>query len=312
MALDDAAARACGVDAGRLYRCFRDAGTPLCSVGFNQATDPRAWESAVGIIKLKVGAGISNDVETITLAEGMAGDTGKRYALDFNAAYKLEEVFKLIEQLGGNRQSALKSCLLMEQPIKSDSAIQEWQMLVDTVGGFERAPTVVADESFVSAAAGVQLVRAGVGLNYKIQKFGGILAALELENSVGEAVQDMRSFIGGTFPSPLGRAYDNLAAQVIRSAELPGDGLLPASTYLSRQSIAAFELDGDGAGLGVKPNETALRSLTIEDPIEEFYRIRTGRKPTKIKMNVGNSYTQMYAQLSGRDPLWNICWRGSK
>jgi L-alanine-DL-glutamate epimerase-like enolase superfamily enzyme len=312
MALDDAAARARGVDAGRLYGRTRGAGTPLCSVGFDQAADPRSWERAVGIIKLKVGAGIYDDVKTIKLAGRMAGETGKSYALDFNAAYTLEEVFELLKRLGGTRRSALRSCVIIEQPIKGDSTIQDWQTLVEALCSPKSAPTVVADESFISAAAGAQLAKAGVGLNYKIQKFGGILAALELENNMGEAARDMKSFIGGTFPSPLGRAYDNLAAQVIRSASLPGDGLLPASTYLNRESADAFEIDGNGPGLGVRPNEIALASLKVEDPVEEFYRIRTGRKPERIKMDVGDSYAEMYARLSGRNPLWNIRMRGSE
>jgi L-alanine-DL-glutamate epimerase-like enolase superfamily enzyme len=295
MALDDVVARARGFAAGHLYGCTRSSGTPLCSVGFDQAADPEAWASAPGIIKIKVGQGLSFDTETIRLAERIAEKTGKKYALDFNATYALGEVLELLERLWAGRHLRLESCVILD-----------WRKLIEVLDGRGRAPTVVADESFVSAAAGVQLAAAGIGLNYKIQKFGGILAAVEMENSIGDAAQGMRSFIGGTFPSPLGRAYDTLAGQVIQSANLPGDGLLPASTYLTQECADAFPVAVDYTGLGVRPDEAALTRLTVEDPVEEFYRIRTGRQPVRIKMDVGDSYAEKYARLSGRSPLWNI------
>src|ERR1700749_2160364 len=172
--------------------------------------------------------------------------------------------------------------------------------------GLTHAPTFVSDESFVSVSEGMQLARAGIGLNYKIQKFGGIVAALELETKLGATACRVRSFIGGTFPSPLGRAYDILAGQAIRSAELPGDGLLSASTYLTRECTAAFPEVDDRIGLGVRPDTAALARLMVEDPVDEFYRIRMGRQPTKIKIDVGNSYAERYVRLTGRSPLWNI------
>jgi L-alanine-DL-glutamate epimerase-like enolase superfamily enzyme len=306
MALDDLVARALGLAAGRLYGCARYAGTPLCSVGFDQAADPNAWAGAPGIIKIKVGQNLTSDIETISLAETMALKTGKQYALDFNASYSLDEALELFESLRAAEHRRLKSCVLLEQPIKADSTIQDWRRLVEALIGRGHALTVVADESFVSAEAGVELALAGIGLNYKIQKFGGIMAALELEIAVGDAARGMKSFIGGTFPSPLGRAYDTLAAQVIRSADLPGDGLLPASTYLTQECTDAFAVSADTAGLGVRPDEAALAHLVVEDPVEEFRHIRTGREPERIKMDVGGHYAERYTRLSGRSALWNI------
>src|ERR1700749_3129548 len=46
MALDDVVARARDIGAGELYECRRTIGTPLCSVGFDQAADLDVWANA--------------------------------------------------------------------------------------------------------------------------------------------------------------------------------------------------------------------------------------------------------------------------
>ena len=306
MALDDVIGHARGQSAGHIYGFRRSAGVPLCSVGFDQSGDPEAWLSAPGIIKIKVGQGISQDLKNIKLAERIAKEIDKQYALDFNAAYAVEELFELIEKLRGVSCWGTESCVVWEQPIDGQAPIADWIKLVKVFANHEHAAKLIADESFISASVGKQLVDIGIGLNYKIQKFGGILAAVELENSIRDHTVRIKSFIGGTFPSPLGRAYDTLASRVIPSADLPGDGLLPASTYLSPDCVAAFTATPDLVGLGVRPNEAALSRLIVEDPIEEFYRIRTGKRPERIKMDVGGSYAERYISLSGRSLLWNI------
>lgn len=306
MALDDALAKIQGVAASAVYPVRRLTGMSLCSVGFDQSGNPDAWSGVDGIVKLKVGQDLGHDFATIKLAEQLAKKTGKLYALDFNAAYTLEEVTGLIRELQSAGCWALQSCVLWEQPLKCQSPIAEWARLANLLLLQTPATALVADESFTSAAMGRRLVAVGVGLNYKIQKFGGILAAIELEDKLGQDQRHIKSFVGGTFPSPLGRAYDILAAKVIRSADLPGDGLLPASTYLSPESLEAFSVTPDLLGLGVQPNEGIFSRLIIEDPIEEFYRIRVGKMPERIQVEIGGSYAEAYVGLSGRSVLWNM------
>lgn len=306
MAIDDAVGRARGLDAGVVYGFKHSAGIPLCSVSFSQAADPEVWLSAPGIIKLKVGQGISHDLARIESAEKLAKDTKKQYTLDFNAAYSFEEVLELVDALRATSCWTSKSCIAWEQPVDTHASITDWTRLVKALSRQEHPPILIADESFISAFSGRQLMEVGVGLNYKIQKVGGILAAIELESAMCKTTSLFKSFVGGTFPSPLGRAYDTLASRVIDSVNLPGDGLLPAATYLSRECVEAFPTSIDQTGLGIQPNEAVLSRLVIEDPRDEFYRIRTGEKPRRIKMEIGGRYADKYVELSGKELLWNI------
>jgi L-alanine-DL-glutamate epimerase-like enolase superfamily enzyme len=306
MALDDALGKAAGIGVGDIYGIKREAGVSLCSIGFDQAGRPEVWSGVSGIVKIKVGQDVSSDIKSIKLAEELANDTHRKYALDFNAAYTVKDVFQLIRELQDGHCWGLRSCVLWEQPLTTQSSIEDWATLVKFFSSETHPPVLVADESFSSVTIGSQLVEVSVGLNYKIQKFGGILTALELEKNIGLTKHKMKSFIGGTFPSPLGRAYDTVAGRVMLSANLPGDGLLPASTYLSPETIRAFSPTPKAIGLGVQPIEGELPRLIIEDPLEEFHRIRKGLTPKRIGMDIGDHYAEKYFNLSGRTILWNL------
>ncbi len=304
MAIDDAVSRSQRLSAGAIYGYQRAAGTPLCSVSFRHAIDPEVWLTAPGIIKIKVGQGVSHDLARIEVAEKLSSETKKQYALDFNAAYSLKETLTLVDALRGTSWWTSRLCVAWEQPINRQASIADWMRLLKEFSRQEYPPTLIADESFVSESSGRELMNIGVGLNYKIQKIGGILAAIELESTMRNTT--LKSFVGGTFPSPLGRAYDTLASLVMASINLPGDGLLPAATYLSRECVDAFPESLDQLGLGIQPREGALSRLVIEDPRAEFYRIRTGSRPKRIKMEIGGSYAEKYVELSGKDLLWNL------
>ena len=306
MALDDVVSRSEGLSASNLYEVQRGAGVPLCSVGFDHRHTPEVWATLPGVVKVKAGQGLDLDLANIQSVQKVANQTRKQYALDCNAAYSLEEVLSLIDRLRAGGWAA-ESCIAWEQPLHAEASLDDWGRLIAEFKTFAFGPVVIADESFVSAAAGQQLVDRGAGLNYKIQKLGGIHAAVQLEKTISRS--GFKSFVGGTFPSPLGRAYDTLAGQVITSATLPGDGFLPASTYLNEACIAAFPVRKDGLGLGVEPDEGALARWTIDDPREEFYRIRTGQTPKQIKLAVNAPYAELYLEQSGRQPLWNMTAR---
>lgn len=306
MALDDVVSRSEGASACELYAVRRSAGVPLCSVGFDHLQTPERWTMLPGVVKVKAGQSVDLDLANIQSVQKVANQTRKQYALDFNAAYSLEEILKLFERLRAVGWAS-ESCIAWEQPLQADASLNDWARLIDEFNTFAFRTAVIADESFVSAAAGQQLVDRGAGLNYKIQKLGGIHAAIQLENTISRS--GFKSFVGGTFPSPLGRAYDTLAGQVITSATLPGDGFLPASTYLNEACVAAFPVRKDGFGLGVEPDEDALARWTIDDPEEEFYRIRTGLAPKQIKLAVNAPYAELYLEQCGRQPLWNITAR---
>jgi L-alanine-DL-glutamate epimerase-like enolase superfamily enzyme len=306
MALDDALGRARKLPVQALYGVKRAQSLALHSVGFGESDCPSTWRTLNGIIKIKVGQGLIEDARTIKRAEELSLETAKLYALDFNAAYTTQQALELIRRLEMEGRWPSPSCVMWEQPVRSDTPLEEWALIAENFNSARGGPLLAADESFTSDAAGVALSTLGVALNFKIQKLGGLISALRIESGVKRSRDTFSSFIGGTFPSPLGRAYDKVAAKVLASACMPGDGYLPASTYLNERVLGAFvETAGDN-GLGITPDEDMLRLSTINDPVEEFTRIRSDMTPLQIKMDVGPSYAERYKSLTNRDVFWNL------
>src|SRR6185369_7648503 len=235
MAADDALGRVRGISSAELYGVKREPGAALRSLGFDESGRIDTWANVQGIPKIKLGQGVPADINALTVAEQLSVQTKRRYAVDFNASYSIEQIRLFIQQLQDIGCSCA-NCIMWEQPLEPSVPISDWEQLVQLIKFSGLNLILVADESFITAEAGRDLVRIGVGLNYKIQKFGGILAAVDLEAQID---RPMQSFIGGTIPSPLGRAYDRLASRVLVSANLPGDGTSDANEYLSRRCGAA-------------------------------------------------------------------------
>jgi L-alanine-DL-glutamate epimerase-like enolase superfamily enzyme len=306
MALDDALGRARKLPVESLYGVKRTHSLALHSVGFGKSDCSSTWRALNGIIKIKMGQGLLEDVRTIRRAEELSLETAKQYALDFNAAYTTQQALELIRRLEKEGCWPSRSCVMWEQPVQPDTPLEEWALLAENFNPTQGGPLLAADESFTSDRAGINLSTLGVGLNFKIQRLGGLLSALRIESVVQRSRDNLTSFIGGTFPSPLGRAYDKIAVHVLASAHIPGDGYLSASTYLNESVLGAFVESSGHNGLGITPDEDTLTGLTINDPVEEFTRIRSGKTPLQIKMDVGPSYAAKYKSLTKRDVFWNL------
>jgi hypothetical protein len=180
---------------------------------------------------------------------------------------------------------------------------------------------VVADESFVSLEDACTCARHGILLNFKLQKIGGILYAFEIEEQLHRFVDDeaFQTTVGGTFPTAIGRTYDQQGASVLRYAELPSDAWEPSTNWFTDdkhliQESFVYDREKElflplgGHGLGVTPNWDKIDALTVRDPRAEYQAVRQGMPGEKININLrdGADYAATYRSLTGRPWDWNL------
>jgi L-alanine-DL-glutamate epimerase-like enolase superfamily enzyme len=319
MALDDAIGKTIKVSILDMYKRQRAGGFAMKSIPFNSnptiTITAARWASEEGYLpKIKVGMGEEKDIELISLME----KAQIKYALDFNATYTLaeaREIFNvLIEERGG-----IKNAVYVEQPTKVSegiSALGEIRKLLRRNG----IPSIViADESFVTKDDAIECVNQGLAINMKMQKIGGLYQARLIEEEILGRGKQLKSTVGGTFPTAIGRVYDQAAACILVSASLHSDGLLPSTDYFKGNNHLIVEqfrkvknliVPIEGNGLGITVDEGKIKPLVIENPAKEYEKIRSDKTGEKIiiKLRDGASYSELYKMKSGKDPMWNI-WK---
>lgn len=324
-AFDDIEAQVRGIPAVALYGPVRPFARCMHSIGFpsrpGELRDQILLVLAEGQTpKPKVGAGLTGDVETIATVEALAHQFGFRYMLDFNGAYKPEEFASLVDLLTTSGHLP-RHALAIEQPSAADLGIDGLVQSRGILRAHGLGSIVIADESFVNGDDGVECAAAGIGLNYKIQKVGGVLRALAIERRVAEAVASPPPcMVGGTFPTALGRAYDRVAARVLTSATLPADGWLPAASYFDGDRDLAASADaraprspvivggrGDVSGIGVLLDEKRVQRWTVSDFRAMYAAVRGGLSsaPSLIELH-GSRYADLYLQRAHRPITWNL------
>jgi L-alanine-DL-glutamate epimerase-like enolase superfamily enzyme len=240
------------------------------------------------------------------------------YALDFNAAYDLETAKMLFEKL--LRDGNFSGALYVEQPTAESEGIKALGELSKILKENKIKAIVVADESFLNLDDAVKCMQNGVALNFKIQKIGGLYQARFIEQTLLNLGFNPVSMVGGTFPTAIGRVYDQNAACCLKSTTLHSDGLLPSTDYfIGNKHLIKEEfkrlLRGEniiqpivGPGLGVTVDENKIRLFIVENPEEEYRKIRMNSSGEKIKVKLreGESYKELYERKSGRNWDWNL------
>lgn len=142
--------------------------------------------------KVKVGREVEHDAEA--LAAIAAAVPGARFRIDANAGFSAAQALGLVERLA--RDAVAIECF--EQPCGTDDLAG----MAEVAAAIE--PPVIADESVKRLADVERLAeaRAADGVNLKIAKSGGLLAAL----AIGRAAQarGMRVMCGGMVETRLG------------------------------------------------------------------------------------------------------------
>lgn len=322
MALDDLYGKAAKLSVLDIYGQERKGGKALASISFKEDTAllikeiNEKWE--VGFVpKPKVGRGLEADIETITAVDRHAERNDINYVLDFNGQYELDEFRQLVKALL-DKQIDFSRILFLEQPTSPKAGIEVLTAVKAYLLEKEIGTPIIADESFVTLEDAKSCVENGIALNFKIHKIGGLFYAREIEANLLEKMPG-GNIVGGTFPTAIGRTYDQQAAAVLRSTDLPGDGWEPSTDWFKGKKhlikeIFPFDkstrqfLPMRGIGLGITPSWKKINQFIISNPQLEYNRIRQGLAGKKIEISLKGkkSYPEVYKDISGRDPNWNL------
>ncbi len=203
-----------------------------------------------GRVKLKIEPGL--DVEVVRAVRNAFPDL--LLQVDANAAYRLADADHLA-------QLDQFDLLLIEQPLPEDDLSGHAELAKRI-----RTP-VCLDESITSLGTAVQAVRLGACsvVNVKPGRVGGLLEAKKIHDFC--VTSGVALWCGGMLETGVGRA-SNVALAALPGFSIPGD-LSASSRYFHRDVTEAFVLnDGrldvpTGPGLGVVPNDDALREFTV-------------------------------------------------
>ena len=320
MALDDAFGKFFEVNTVEIYGgSVRRQGRVLESLSFSQS-EKLLLKRIADIVasgrlpKIKAGINPLNDASYLLAANRLAQQEGFNFAVDFNAAYSAENFTLFADQLTGFQQ-CFQNVLFLEQPILYQLGIAGLKQAKAVLQQRGLMIPIMADEVFVSAQDAIECHLQSILLNYKVQKVGGILKALEIEKTLENSI--MPSMVGGTFPTAIGRVWDQQALCVLKSSSLPSDGWQPASDWFAGDKHfihEAFKAKGgfsyalSGHGLGCSVAWDRLEKYVIPDPHFEYTAIRHNLPGNilKVRLNTNTSYSALYTRLSGRTPDWNL------
>lgn len=324
MALDDIHGKIEEKSILDVYHQERESGIALASISFQNKTDLLVAEVKkryrYGFVpKPKVGRGVENDIETVKSVAKVSNEKKIPFVLDFNAQYEPDE-FRILIQILKSLNIDLSNLLFIEQPTTENSSILGLAHAKAVLEECDYQVPVIADESFVTVEDAIRCASAGICLNFKIHKIGGIYHAKEIEKAIfGMTSGKVRNMVGGTFPTAIGRVYDQQAAAILETTSLPSDGWGPSTEWFTDEKHLIreeFQFDKKsrqfkpfrGHGLGITPDWSKINSFTISNPREEYAKIRSGGTGDVIRVDLkpGQSYSVVYKNRTGREPNWNI------
>lgn len=323
MAIDDLAGKLSGKSVLDMYPQKRKGGKAIASISYKEDIAILIAECEgqfrKGFIpKPKVGRGIEEDAQTIQAVAQFSQDKDIPFVLDFNATYEPEEFEALLKKLK-KKGCNLSNLLFLEQPTTEACGVSGLISAKNTAQGLGFGITIMADESFVNMAQAIACAQNGIALNFKIHKVGGIYESLEIEKALLKDRIALRNMVGGTFPTAIGRTYDQQAAAILNTTSLPGDGWEPSTDWFKNEKhlidqqfpvdeISQTFLPIKGPGLGTTINWHNVNMHRIDDPQGEYRKVRAGEKGTALKITIknGDSYRKKYKERSGKDINWNL------
>lgn len=324
-AFDDIEGQVRGIPSIELYGAVRPLARCMQSIGITARPGDLCEQillvvAAEHMPKPKVGAGLEQDAETIQVTEALARELGFRYLLDFNGAYTPADFGSLLERLASSNHLP-RHASAIEQPSTAEAGVEGLVGCSQILRSKRVEGAVIADESFLNGEDALACTEAGIGLNYKIQKLGGLLRAMTIEREVTRAVPcPPPSLVGGTFPTAIGRAYDRIAARALATAVLPADGWLPATSYFDGdRDLKAIEDAGrQGAraaavgplqtvGVGIALHEERVKKWAVPDFRALYASVRAGLSAGKLLIDLRDKvYAEIYEELSHRPVTWNL------
>lgn len=322
MAIDDLFGQLERQSVTDLYGAIRKDGQALASISFQPETNILLQlvdkELKLGFIpKPKVGENIEKDIKTIQAVHRFLKSRGGYCVLDFNGQYTPEEFCNLVDDLIiiGCRMDHV---LFLEQPTREEDGIEGLSKVKQHLMEKEIDIPVIADESFVSMDDALECARRGISLNFKLNKVGGLFHARGIESElIGLVKSRIQSMVGGTFPTAIGRVYDQQAGAVLHTAGLPGDGWMPSNWFAGQKHLIREQFTQNpnghfkpmsGFGLGATPDWGKIKTFEISDPKQEYERVRRGLNGSRLRITLKDdqTYEAVYQQRSGRSFDWNL------
>lgn len=237
---------------------------PLMSIGIQRSAKATAGEAMMAVRKgfapkLKLGARVAIDLEVVAaVIRRLPASVG--VGLDANAAYPAAQAVALATGLRGHATRVL----FLEQPSRTEEGPEFLAELSQAVPF-----PIVADESCDTPAAARALANAGVALNLKASKLGGVSCCVSIAREVSVPVM-----VGGTFGTDLHRAYDQIVLRALR-VPLPSDACMPACAYFPDPAQRTCVHRLSGLGIGLEVNESSLAKLAVGNPADEYRRLRS-------------------------------------
>lgn len=305
-----------------LYGAVRKDGKALASISFQPETNILLQlvdkELKLGFIpKPKVGKNIEKDIKTIQTVHQFLKSRGGYCVLDFNGQYAPEEFCNLIDDLitAGCRMDHI---LFLEQPTREENGIEGLSKVKQYLMEKEIDIPIIADESFVSIDDALECACRGISLNFKLNKVGGLFHARTMEDAFIELMKNrIQNMLGGTFPTAIGRVYDQQAGAILPTASLPSDGWMPSSWFEGQKHLIKEQFTQNpngnfkpmsGFGLGAIPDWDKIKTFEINNPKQEYERVRCDLDGSRlrIKLKDNQTYKTVYQQRSGRSFDWNL------
>jgi L-Ala-D/L-Glu epimerase len=225
-----------------LYRYFglnsEDAAVTTFSIGIDTPDKTREKvREAESFPVLKIKVGLDTDEETISAVRSV---TKKHLRVDANEGWtNKEEAVRKINWLES------QGVEFVEQPMPA-------AMLEETRWVRERVHLpIIADEACLSAAAVPHLVNSYDGVNVKLDKCGGIQAAMratQVAKSLG-----MKTMLGCMVSSSVSVTAAAHLSPLVDYADLDGNLLIANDPYTGVQVRQGKLILPDAPGLGVKP-----------------------------------------------------------
>lgn len=326
MALDDAIGKFANRNIMDGHAVHRTEGVALGSIGFragpSEVVAQARREKANGRIpKIKLGHSRAYDETVFTAMGKWSDDESWPYTVDFNGKYQVEEFVELFKDIDKENLN-LGHILFVEQPTRTEDGIAGLVAVSQRLAERGSSIRVCADEVFTESSGALECARHGILLNFKIQKIGGLHKALEIEQrllKLDDLPSNFYSTVGGTFPTALGRAYDQQCAAILRFAELPGDAWIPATEWFSGNQHLIREHFSNGSrlgsyrplsgpGIGVTPIFDNIERVLVANPHDEYLKIRSGGSGERLGflLKGPSSYLSEYESLSGKSWDWNL------
>lgn len=199
----------------------------------------RSAETAVGRfrrLKLKLGGHDGLDIERVRAVRAV---TDLPLSVDVNEGWALDQALEFIPHL-----KALE-VEVVEQPLRAG----------DRDGQVLKAASVlpiILDEDCLGIADLPGCVERGHGVNIKLDKCGGIRAAVRLARAASEL--GLSLMIGCMLESSLGIAASAQIASLFQRADLDSNLLLSLDPWRGLELVDGVQLPADQPGLGIQPS----------------------------------------------------------